>query len=89
MILSGKRCCKCGTEGAIDKATGKAKETFGKATDNEEMEAEGKTDQLRAMPGTRSTRPPPRSRTPSRPPWANPMIASARAYFRMAGSLVQ
>jgi uncharacterized protein YjbJ (UPF0337 family) len=36
-----------GTEGTIDKATGKVKETFGVATDNEKMEAEGKTDQFK------------------------------------------
>jgi uncharacterized protein YjbJ (UPF0337 family) len=31
-----------------DEKIGEAKETFGKATDNEDMEAEGKTDQAKA-----------------------------------------
>lgn len=36
-----------GTEGTLDKAKGQAKETYGKATDDEKMEAEGKTDQFK------------------------------------------
>jgi uncharacterized protein YjbJ (UPF0337 family) len=31
-----------------DEKVGEAKETFGKATDNEDLEAEGKTDQAKA-----------------------------------------
>lgn len=31
-----------------EKASGKAKEGFGKVTDNEKLEAEGKTDQVKA-----------------------------------------
>jgi len=36
-----------GTEGTFDKATGKVKEEAGRMTDDEEMEAEGQTDQFR------------------------------------------
>lgn len=35
-------------ENFTDEKVGEAKETFGKATDNEDMEAEGKTDQAKA-----------------------------------------
>lgn len=35
-------------ENAKDQAAGKAKETTGKATDDERLEAEGKTDQSKA-----------------------------------------
>lgn len=33
---------------AVDEAAGKAKETVGKLTDNEQLEAEGKADQTKA-----------------------------------------
>jgi uncharacterized protein YjbJ (UPF0337 family) len=35
-------------ENITDEKVGEAKETFGKATDNEDMEAEGKADQAKA-----------------------------------------
>lgn len=35
-------------ENITDEKVGEAKETFGKATDNEDMEAEGKVDQAKA-----------------------------------------
>ncbi|GAA3902961.1 hypothetical protein GCM10022244_11450 [Streptomyces gulbargensis] len=34
-------------KGAMDKGKGKIKETVGKATGNEKMQAEGKTDQMK------------------------------------------
>ncbi|MEU4364966.1 CsbD family protein [Promicromonospora sp. NPDC023987] len=36
------------TENATEKGLGKAKEAFGDATDNDELAAEGKTDQAKA-----------------------------------------
>ena len=36
-----------GTEGTFDKATGKVKEEAGRMTDDEELEAEGQTDQAK------------------------------------------
>jgi uncharacterized protein YjbJ (UPF0337 family) len=36
------------TDGLLDQATGMAKESWGKVTDNEEVEADGKLDQATA-----------------------------------------
>ena len=40
-----------GFDDKLDDAKGQAKEAFGKATDNEDLEAEGKADQIGASIG--------------------------------------